>query len=119
LTFHWSIRSAEEASWAIEDANKAAALGNDENIKIYITGRKGDDQLNDMEWAGQPIKANGGMQRPGLREIVDEVFRAGKGEKVAVLVCGPENMARELRVHVGRWVYRGSEVWWHDERFGW
>jgi NAD(P)H-flavin reductase len=119
LTFHWSIRSAEEASWAIEDANKAAALGNDENIKIYITGRKGDDQLNDMEWAGQPIKANGGMQRPDLREIVDEVFRAGKGEKVAVLVCGPENMARELRVHVGRWVYRGSEVWWHDERFGW
>lgn len=92
-------------------------MRNDENIKIYITGRKGDDQFNDMKWAEQRI--NGGRERPDLRNIVDEVLGAGKGEKVAVLFCGPEGMARELRTHVGRWVHRGRDVWWHDERFGW
>jgi NAD(P)H-flavin reductase len=119
LTFHWSIRSAEEASWAINDLKKATVLKNDENVKIYITGSKTDDQLDNIEWAEQQIKANESRERPDLREIVDEIFRAGKGEKVAVLVCGPEGMARELRAHVGRWVHRGREVWWHDERFGW
>jgi hypothetical protein len=119
LTCHWSTRSAAEASWAIDDLKNAAALINDENVKIYITGSNTDDQLIDKEWAKKRIKANGGRERPDLREIVDDTFRAGKEEKVAVLVCGPPEMARELRVHVGRWVHVGREVWWHDERFGW
>jgi NAD(P)H-flavin reductase len=119
LTFHWSIRSGAEASWAVEDPKEAAILRNNENVKIYITGSNTDDQQNDIEWAEERIKANGGRERPDLREIVDHVFRAGKEEKVAVFVCGTAEMAGELRVHVGRWVHRGREVWWHDERFGW
>ena len=62
---------------------------------------------------------SGGMERPDLGKIVDEVFRAGNEERVAVLVCGPARMARELRKHVGKWVGRGREVWFHDESFGW
>ncbi|KAK4179363.1 putative ferric reductase transmembrane component [Triangularia setosa] len=59
-------------------------------------------------------------QRPDLRRVVDEVFRHGQGndEKVAVVVCGPEEMAKELREYVGDWVRRGRGVWWHKEGFG-
>jgi len=60
-------------------------------------------------------------RRPDLRKIVDDTFRHGSadGERVAVLVCGPAGMARELRAHVGAWVARGRDVWFHDEGFGW
>lgn len=58
-------------------------------------------------------------QRPHLGAIVDSVFRKGKGERVAVLVCGPAGMARELRRDVGKWVGKGRDVWFHDESFGW
>ncbi|EKD15004.1 uncharacterized protein L3040_003798 [Drepanopeziza brunnea f. sp. 'multigermtubi'] len=61
-----------------------------------------------------------GRGRPDLRRVVDGVFRLGREERVAVLVCGPASMAREVRAHVGRWVKgRGRDVWWHDEGFGW
>jgi NAD(P)H-flavin reductase len=111
LTFHWSMRSAAEALWAIDDPQKAASLEEDNNVRMYITRSNADDE--------EPIKANGGRERPDLEKIVDEVFKAGKEDKVAVLVCGPLDIAVELRVHVGRWVHRGREVWWHNERFGW
>lgn len=57
--------------------------------------------------------------RPDLRAIVDRTFRHGDHERVAVLVCGPAGMAKELRAHVDTWVTRGRDVWWHDEAFGW
>lgn len=58
-------------------------------------------------------------KRPDLRKVVDDVFRHGNDERVAVLVCGPEEMARELRECVGTWVMKGRVVWWHNESFGW
>jgi len=57
--------------------------------------------------------------RPDLARIVDGVFGSGTEERVAVLVCGPKEMAEELRGEVGRWVSRGRDVWWWDEGFGW
>lgn len=132
LTFTWSMRSGAEASWATElETEEVDSLENDENVKIYITGsslrdRVFDpedgsvelDELQDKEEEGW-IKANGGKERPDLRRIVDEVFRTGSEERVAVLVCGPVGMARELRKQVGKWVGKGREVWFHDESFGW
>lgn len=39
-------------------------------------------------------------------------------DRIAVLVCGPAWLGREVRRQVGLWVgYR--EVFWHEERFGW
>jgi NAD(P)H-flavin reductase len=102
LAFHWSMRSAAEASWAIDDPQKVASLEKDKNVRIYITKSNADDE--------GPIKANGGRERPNLAKIVDEVFEAGKEEKVAVLVCGPPHMAGDLRVNVGRRVHSGREV---------
>ncbi|KAK3941353.1 ferric reductase NAD binding domain-containing protein [Diplogelasinospora grovesii] len=57
-------------------------------------------------------------KRPDLKRIVDDVFRHGQEERVAVMVCGPEEMARELRYHVGVWVMKGRTVWFHNESFG-
>jgi NAD(P)H-flavin reductase len=58
-------------------------------------------------------------KRPDLKKIVDDTFKHGADEKVAVIVCGPEGMGRELREYVGAWVMRGRSVFWHNEDFGW
>ena len=57
--------------------------------------------------------------RPDFRTIVDEIFSADDGERVAVLVCGPSGMGTSVRREVGRWVRRGRDVFWHGEEFVW
>ena len=57
--------------------------------------------------------------RPNFRAIVDEVFSCNARERVAVLVCGPNGMGASVRKEVGRWVWRGRDVFWHGEDFGW
>ena len=57
--------------------------------------------------------------RPDFRAIVDEVFSYDGRESVAVLVCGPSGMGSSVRREVGRWVWRGRDVFWHGEEFGW
>lgn len=107
----------------------------DENISIFFTRAHHRNSPADVDGSVEldsfssrnlkvgdldmDITATGGTDRPDLRRIVDETFRLGKKERVAVLVCGPEGMARELRRYVGRWVEAGREVWFHDESFGW
>ncbi|KAH8661459.1 ferric reductase NAD binding domain-containing protein [Tricladium varicosporioides] len=127
-TFVWSVRSASEASWAV-DPKSRLRLDDDENLKIFITRNSSDpnsniqdaielDEIDKSE--DEVVKATGGRGRPDLKKIVDEVFRCGNEERVAVLVCGPVSMAREVRRYVGYWVTeRGRDVWWHDEGFGW
>lgn len=63
--------------------------------------------------------------RPNLTRIVDDVFTnideptENEKLKVAVLVCGPTEMGRNLRKGVGRWAKRGIDVFWHNEEFSW
>ncbi|KAK1766434.1 hypothetical protein QBC33DRAFT_541034 [Phialemonium atrogriseum] len=57
-------------------------------------------------------------KRPDLKKIVDDIFRYGSEERVAILVCGPDDMARELREHVGVWAMKGRSIWFHNEGFG-
>lgn len=65
------------------------------------------------------LRIRGGYARPDFGKIVDEVFRMGGEERVAVFVCGPAGMAGDVRREVGRWVAKGRDVWFHDEAFGW
>lgn len=127
LTFHWSMRSAAEAAWAVEPEARTK-LDDDENLKIYLTGEHeafvpedGSVELEELEGTREEecVRATGGRDRPDLGGIVDAVFRKGGEERVAVLVCGPTGMAREVRRAVGRWVGKGRDVWFHDEGFGW
>lgn len=63
--------------------------------------------------------------RPNLKHILDDVFtnidETSENEKlkVAVLVCGPTEMGRNLRKGVGMWAKRGIDVFWHNEGFSW
>jgi NAD(P)H-flavin reductase len=124
----WAMRSLAEASW-VTNTQYAKILDGDDQVKIYVTGVEhrgaaanhevGDVELDDLLRTEQRAKVNGGYKRPNLRTIVDNTFRHGLQERVAVLVCGPSEMAQELRENVGRWVVQGRHVWWHDESFGW
>lgn len=122
----WVVRGRGEVAWA--EAEGVGALTEDENVRVFVTGGGGAAEGAsgvDMGALGRR-RSNGGAVgrevvhrgRPDLRKIVDEVFRGGADERVAVLVCGPEAMAREIRGHVGVWAKRGRDVWWHNEGFG-
>ncbi|KAK6592563.1 ferric reductase like transmembrane component [Botrytis cinerea] len=128
----WVMRDAAESSWALssspQNENSEAKIENNQGLELYITSPRtshststssfGEPGSVEMHSLASP-SSNTKYSRPDLRAIVDGTFCQGLEEKVAVLVCGPTGMARELREHVGKWVEKGREVWWHDEGFGW
>ncbi|RFU79189.1 ferric reductase, nad binding [Trichoderma arundinaceum] len=136
--FIWAIRSAGDATWAVTDSGPGKPLLEDDNVHLYLTeninisndsggsatnhSRDGSIELDNITPASRQQRTTAGSnnsRRPNFQKIVDDVFRQGVEEKVAVLVCGPEEMTRELRRRVGSWVHKGREVWWHNEGFGW
>ncbi|KAI0201361.1 ferric reductase like transmembrane component [Astrocystis sublimbata] len=129
----WTVRNTGDASWP--DSKGAESILDDENVQLYLTGNARKDaggsfelssDSEDVELASlnesQTQAARVSIyreKRPDLKKIVDGVFRQGSEDSVAILVCGPEAMARELRAHVGDWVGKGRSVWWHNESFTW
>lgn len=110
----------------------------DSNARVFVTGRYRDRRYG----AGTNVPSDGSVEleeldggknnedasdifhkvertRPDLARIVDSVFAHGNEERVAVLICGPEGMAEELKKEVGRWIGRGRDVWFWNEAFGW
>lgn len=75
-----------------------------------------DDMYRDRRQGRYTSQHN--RKRPELKKIVDDLFKHGQEERVAVLVCGPNQMAKELREHVGVHVRKGRVVFWHREGFG-
>lgn len=109
----WSVRGAGDATWAVA----GGSLLQDKNVQIFLTGAH--STASGIELARLPSQTEFTRQRPDLRQIVDDLFRHGTEERVAVVVCGPEAMVQELRRAVGVWVDKGRSVWWHNESFGW
>jgi NAD(P)H-flavin reductase len=129
----WAIRAAADATWAVtlppssSSAASAAedrkSLLDDDNVQLFLTGDMGSDT------ADAPLASASGVQmsdmrrqntrRPDITKIVDDTFRLGQAETVAVMVCGPLEMTQDVRKAVRPWVMRGRNVWWHDETFGW
>ncbi|RYP48264.1 hypothetical protein DL768_005817 [Monosporascus sp. mg162] len=131
VTMVWAVRSASDATWLASDFSQS--ILEDDKVQLYLTGdilestsgtgslSGGDieleiDHLSQRQPKYSPDRSS---RRPDLRKIVDDVFKHGVEERVAVLVCGPGGMADELRRHVGTWVRKGRKVWWHNESFGW
>lgn len=113
----WSVKTRADIAWS--DVPKT--LDNESNLKVFTTGIAGSAPV---EGTGVPydaveMRGVGEGGRPDLRRIVDDTFRLGEEDRVAVLVCGPEGMARELTGYVSHWVEKGRYVWFHDESFGW
>ncbi|KXX77293.1 Ferric/cupric reductase transmembrane component 2 [Madurella mycetomatis] len=129
----WAIRDAGDATWAVT-GKEAQALLKDDSVHIFLTGRAAESEGasegsgvggNEVEMSAMyrdrrrnQHTSQHNRKRPDLKKIVDDLFKHGQEERVAVLVCGPNEMARELREHVGLWVRKGRSVWWHKEGFG-
>ncbi|CAJ2508889.1 Uu.00g139150.m01.CDS01 [Anthostomella pinea] len=130
----WAVRGAGDATWPMPGKGETSIL-EDNNVQLFLTG----NLLEDGSSNAGPSDASEGVEmdtiskartdgksasthnrnRPNLQKIVDDVFKQGVEDRVAVLVCGPEEMARELRSYVGVWVKKGRQVWWHNESFAW
>ncbi|KAI3339649.1 ferric reductase like transmembrane component [Ustulina deusta] len=129
----WAVRGAGDATWPV--TGEGESIVDDDNIQLFLTRETLENASDDVRLSDDSedvelaVLSNGqqqtkqtpmhGDKRPNLQKIVDEVFRQGVEERVAVLVCGPEAMASELRFHVGDWVRKGRYVWWHNESFAW
>ncbi|KAL2186249.1 hypothetical protein L209DRAFT_754865 [Thermothelomyces heterothallicus CBS 203.75] len=138
----WAIRSAGDATWAAM-GKEAQTLIKDDNIHLFITGKTsaaegaeaprqttaisrtngeadGEVEMIAMYSDGRRGRyaSQNNRKRPDLQKIVDNLFKHGQDERVAVLVCGPDDMARELRAHLGVWVKKGRSIWYHKEGFG-
>ncbi|PSR90899.1 ferric reductase like transmembrane component [Coniella lustricola] len=129
------------------DSNAASdryRLSADDGFHVYVTGVAADtaaardavmENVNEVEngsvelgpynnnkatidKSDEPYRYNMGT-RPDFKKIVDDVFRQGTEERVAVLFCGPARMGWQLRGFVGEWVARGRVVYWHSESFEW
>jgi NAD(P)H-flavin reductase len=130
LQFIWAIRSAGDATWAVSNKTAGKSLLEDPNIHLYLTGDMGlrDDsdnaaggavEMTSMRRANGRLTTNHDRKRPNIEKIVDDVFRGSLDDSVAVLVCGPVELAREARQRVKPYVMKGRKVWWHSETFGW
>ncbi len=147
VRFIWAVRSAEEKAWALpEEGKDGEGLG--ERAEVFVTGstgasereggggagaEEGEEAIELQERTGlladgsrsQEIhdgsESNGRLHtgRPDLHAVVGETFSHGASERVAVVVCGPKSLSRDLRREVGRWVVgQGREVWFWEESFG-
>lgn len=123
----WAVRGAGDATWPV--SGTAGSILDDENIHLFLTGdivtspdvvtsSNNEDDAVELS-SNMHTGADHSRKRPDLRKIVDDIFRQGVEDRVAVLVCGPDEMARELRSYVGYWVKKGRNVWWHNESFAW
>jgi NAD(P)H-flavin reductase len=132
----WAVRDSDELRWPAPSGGKT--IHDDDRIQLFVTGAPREDtstdvdgstldgldddiELNRFELEGKTAaeaRAEN-CRRPDLQVIVDEVFCQGAGERVAVLVCGPTNMARHVQKAVGKWVTQGRDVWFYNESYSW
>jgi NAD(P)H-flavin reductase len=129
----WSARTSDEMTWPVLSGQDD--LLKDDRVHLFVTRNKthtgvdtnhssgSDDvelsqlELDKAESQNTRIPV-ANHRRPDIQAIVDGVFRQKPHHRVAVVVCGPVAMARDLRKAVGVWVNSGSDVWFHNESFG-
>lgn len=112
-------------TWSIS-ATGNSIYDNDENVRLFLTGNKiettslvvgslngfNDVEMNQLEKKSKrtttiPVDDR---KRSDLERIVNEVFLQGAQDRVAVVVCGRAELARELRKAVGICVKSGRDV---------
>lgn len=137
VRFIWTVRDAHDAQWGIDQLRPQLGKLPDMELHVsrteierqYGTRRQDDVQAIELQQREQfqhQIKnfdANlvdvAKEGRPEMKTVVDEIFGVDANDRVAVLVCGPKGMGKNVRTEVGRWVKRGRDVFWHGEEFGW
>jgi hypothetical protein len=115
LEFHWTVRSLVDASWIeLLDELATGDLTSKARFHLYVTSPG--DSLTSMRGR---ITSMGEVHagRPDVPKLVERGLASHKG-KIAILVCGPWSLSRQLRKEVGRHVVSGRDVYWHEEAFG-
>ncbi|MCJ1401183.1 hypothetical protein MMC11_004395 [Xylographa trunciseda] len=110
LSFIWSVRTIEDATWGL-DTIRQQNKNIPEGFELFVTGTQKDSQSS--------FAAAAVYGRPQVKSIVEKVFVGNESQRVAILVCGPATLGRDVRSEVGKWVWKGREVWWHEEQFSW
>lgn len=144
LRFVWAVRDPQDAVWATQRLRLDSGNLPDE-FELYVTGHRDrghstrsvvDNDTMEIELQERETlladasetadgthenigKDNMRSGRPDLGRLVDQTFTQKGGDKIAVLVCGPQGMGTALRKEVGRWILSGRDVFWHSEEFGW
>lgn len=101
-----------------DDVETAAVGENEEGIELEEQKQllSNDAQSNSQDAAGvDDLSIYTG--RPDLRRLVQQALSHGSNERVAIMVCGPKGLSRDLRREIAPWIKRGREVWFHDESF--
>ncbi|KFH41859.1 metalloreductase-like protein [Hapsidospora chrysogenum ATCC 11550] len=134
VTLIWAVRSAAEATWAVDASTagdststpRSSSILDDDHVQLFLTGDMGIAAARDgsgMEMAdlrrSSGGSGGGNRKRPDVGRIIDDTFRKGREESIAVMVCGPTGMAADVRARVRPWAVKGRRVWWHSEAFGW
>ncbi|GAB7353104.1 hypothetical protein MBLNU459_g3646t1 [Dothideomycetes sp. NU459] len=74
------------------------------------TGER-DEKVGNRTWNTQ-------YGRPDLKAVVDETFvTTSERDRVAIFVCGPRHMTRNVRKEVKKWVGK-RDIWFWAEEFG-
>ena len=143
----WALSLSDSSTSTHSSPENVASILENPSIHVFVTGNSnsstslnstGDDYssettsrsssadipLSDMNSSGKELsRAERQLRRrkrPDLKRFVDDAFKSGGAdERVAVLVCGPGQMGLRVREHVGVWVAKGRDVFWHNESFGW
>ncbi|CAG9941318.1 unnamed protein product [Clonostachys rosea f. rosea IK726] len=119
----WAVRSASDAIWA--SFLGAKSIIDDDNVELFLTGDMGvghgssereGEQSSGLEMDDLRRQSK---KRPDVKRIIDDAFRKDNQGSVAVMVCGPAEMAKDVRDAVRPWVMRDRRVHWHNEAFGW
>ncbi|XWW99299.1 hypothetical protein V2A60_007308 [Cordyceps javanica] len=139
LQMVWAIRTAGDATWAVPASSvDGKTVLNDERIQLFLTGDAAAAEEDGNGEGGSAVemqslppsrrafggrsrlrKAEQNRRRPKFEKIIDEAFKLSAQGVVAVVVCGPKEMADEVRRCVRPWVMKGRRVWYHNESFGW
>lgn len=116
----WAIRNAGDATWPV--STTAKSLLEDSRLQVYLTGLgpdSGPTEDQDGVEMGDVRRGNRNRRRPDLKKLIDGAFQTTRESTVAVIVCGPPGMAKDVRRHVRPWVMKGRSVWYHSEVFAW
>ncbi|OPB44926.1 hypothetical protein A0O28_0090640 [Trichoderma guizhouense] len=130
----WATRNINEAAWCTTQTN--SSLLKERGLRLFCTrsglesvdspayecSNTSDVEMSSLDKESKvddkslPVES---FQRPNIRQIVNAFFQQGRGGRVGVVVCGPDEMAADVRRAVTNWVERDRDVWFHNESFGW
>ena len=133
LSFIWSVRTPNDAIWGLDAIRKEYGCL-PHGFELFVSGKPKEAQhptrasnIKESSFAAEEastleqadVKHATKPGRPQVNEIVERVFSRSESQRVAVLVCGPAALGRDVRREVGKWVWQGRDVWWHEEQFSW